>query len=54
MFGTTLIDAVRRWRHGAETRRALHVLSDAQLADIGIRRDDIDDIAAGRRSRDHA
>ena len=54
MFGTILIDAVRHWRHGAETRRALHVLSDAQLADIGIRRDDIDDIAVGKRGRDRA
>ena len=54
MFGTTLIDAVRRWRRGVETRRALHVLSDARLADIGIRRDDIDDVAAGRCRRGRA
>ena len=51
MFGTALVDSVRHWRRGAETRRALNALSDAQLADIGIRRDDIDDIAAGRRRR---
>ena len=51
MFGSTLINALRHWRRSAEARRALHVLSDAQLTDIGIRRDDIDDVAAGRRAR---
>lgn len=47
MFITLLLDAYRSYLARRETARELARLSDADLADIGLRRNQIADCAAG-------
>ena len=45
---TTTLASVVAWNDARVTRKALSGLSDRKLADIGMRRGDIDDIAEGK------
>lgn len=49
----TLARAVRRWHERNRARRALHGMSDRQLADVGLARHDIEAALRGdsRRAR---
>lgn len=44
-FFSTLVARLTAWNDARLTRRALAALSDHELADIGLNRCDIDDIA---------
>lgn len=43
------IDGFGAWRESRRKRKELDAMDDALLADIGIRREDIPDVVAGRR-----
>ena len=47
MIAVSLFRRVREWRREHSLRRELDSLSDRQLADIGLRRDQIDLVAMG-------
>ena len=40
---------LKTWNDERITRRELNALSDRELADVGLRRSDIDDVARGLR-----
>ncbi len=44
---TTIARNVRRWHERSRARRALHGMSDRQLADIGLTRDSIEAVLRG-------
>lgn len=48
-FFTSLVSAVAEWNDERRTRRALDVLTDRELDDIGLCRGDIDAIARSAR-----
>ncbi|WP_460272429.1 DUF1127 domain-containing protein [Celeribacter sp. ULVN23_4] len=50
-FGASLFGKLAAHRHAAKTLKALDALSDRELADIGLQRDDIYDVAYGRMTR---
>ena len=49
MFLSVVLSSLRRWIRARETARQLSALSDRELSDIGITRDDIVHVA--RRGR---
>ncbi len=56
---TTIAKTVRRWQERSRARRALHGMSDRELADIGLTRIGIEaalrgDSTAARSSGSHA
>ncbi|MGY6696927.1 MAG: DUF1127 domain-containing protein [Roseinatronobacter sp.] len=44
-----LFATLKTWNDERITRRELNALSDRELADVGLRRSDIDDVARGLR-----
>lgn len=50
MLVRNVVEAIRRWQRTNATRRELYRLSDEQLADIGLIRGRIDEVAC-RMSR---
>ncbi len=47
MIFLTIINAFRNWRKRGQVRYELYSMSDRQLADIGLTREDIDSVANG-------
>ena len=47
MIFLTIINAVRNWRKRGQVRIELYSLSDRQLADIGLTREDVEAVANG-------
>lgn len=45
---TAAVSAVMSWNDTRATKNSLAALSDRELADIGLSRADIDDVAAGK------
>ncbi|RLJ99010.1 DUF1127 domain-containing protein [Ruegeria conchae] len=45
----TVVSTVVEWNDARVTRNALNGLTDRELADIGLCRGDIDEVAEGRR-----
>ncbi|PTQ67561.1 DUF1127 domain-containing protein [Celeribacter persicus] len=50
-FGAGLFGKLAAYRNAAKTLKALDALSDRELADIGLERGDIADVAYGRLTR---
>lgn len=44
-----VIDGLAGWRNDRRKRKELETMDDALLADIGLTREDIPDVVAGRR-----
>jgi uncharacterized protein YjiS (DUF1127 family) len=51
MLALTILRRLETWQKSRALRRELEGLSDRQLADIGLRRDQIDLVATGARLR---
>ncbi|MDA0230361.1 MAG: DUF1127 domain-containing protein [Proteobacteria bacterium] len=51
MFADTLISTFRGWQNRSRVNHELSAMSDRQLADIGISRNDIDAVVSGRLVR---
>lgn len=51
MLAISLLDRVKSWQRSRTLRRELAGLSDRQLADIGLRREQIDLVASGALGR---
>ncbi len=51
MFTDTVISTIRAWQNRSRVNHELNAMSDRQLADIGISRNDIDAVVSGRLVR---
>lgn len=51
MFADSLISTFRAWQNRSRVSHELSAMSDRQLADIGISRNDIDAVVSGRLVR---
>lgn len=51
MFANSLFSTIRAWHTRSRVSHELSAMSDRQLADIGISRNDIDAVVSGRLVR---
>jgi uncharacterized protein YjiS (DUF1127 family) len=49
MFLSVILSGLRQWRRSRETARQLAALTDQELSDLGLTRDDIPQAARQRR-----
>ena len=54
MIGSSVVRVIRRWHQREQIRRELAAMDDRQLADIGLSRGDIEQVASGQLTRHQA